>query len=313
MQPVYAYDPYNMGSNVPIPAAVGYAGQPVVTPVVPGAVPGVVPGAVPGAITFGKIQCVLVADPMAELNSCTSVIIKQQPELLEAMTGCETANRYHVLGNVGGYFKYLFKCVERSSFCMRNCCPSNLREFDMGIFHAVSSPITGNMTGGFARAYKPCKVPCFCFNRPEIIVNLGADNKYIGKIKNMFTCCDPEFEVYNPSGLKYFVRANCCQCGLLCANNFCGKMSSAVFEILQPGSTNVIANITKMSAQSFSEMVTDADSYQISFPAGATAEDKLLLIALGLMIDYQYFETDSSDENTGYRRRHGYGYGGYGY
>ena len=65
-----------------------------------------------------------------------------------------------------------------------------------------------------------------------------------------------------------------------------------------------------MSAQSFSEMVTDADSYQISFPPGATAEDKLLLIALGLMIDYQYFETDSSDNNTHHTRR-GYGYGYY--
>ena len=302
MQPVYAYDPYNMGSNVPIPA-VGYVGQPVATPVV-------AQQAVPGAITFGGIQCVMVADPMVELNSCTSVIIKQQAELFEAITGCETANRYHVLGNVAGCFKYLFKCVERSSFCMRNFCPSNVREFNMDIYHAVSSVMTGNLQGKFANAYRPCKCTCLCCNRPEINVTLGADNRFIGKIKHIWTCCDPEFEVYNPQGIKYFVRADCCQCGLLCANNFCGKMSTAVFDILQPGSANVIANITKMSAQSFSEMVTDADSYQISFPPGATAEDKLLLIALGLMIDYQYFETDSSENNTHHVRR-GYGYGYY--
>ena len=66
-----------------------------------------------------------------------------------------------------------------------------------------------------------------------------------------------------------------------------------------------------MSAQSYSEVITDADSYQVSFPASATAEDKLLLIALGLMIDYQYFETSSSDENGMHRRRYGYGYGYY--
>ena len=127
----------------------------------------------------------------------------------------------------------------------------------------------------------------------------------------MFTCCDPEFEVYNSQGLKYFVRADCCQCGLLCANNLCGKLSTATFEIYQPGTSNVIATISKMTAQSFSEVMTDADSYQVGFPAGANAEDKLLLIALGLMIDYQYFETDSSDSNNGTGRR-GYGYG-YGY
>ena len=80
-------------------------------------------------------------------------------------------------------------------------------------------------------------------------------------------------------------------------------MSNAQFDIHQPGSANIIATIQKMSAQSFGEMITDADSYQVGFPAGATAEDKLLLIALGLMIDYQYFETSSSDNN-----RSGYGY-----
>ena len=40
----------------------------------------------------------------------------------------------------------------------------------------------------------------------------------------------------------------------------------------------------------------------IGFPEGATAKDKLLLIALGLMIDYQYFETDAgSSEERGHR------------
>ena len=44
---------------------------------------------------------VYVKDPMSELNTCTGVIIRQQPELFEAITGCETANRYHVYGQTG--------------------------------------------------------------------------------------------------------------------------------------------------------------------------------------------------------------------
>ena len=260
---------------------------------------------------FGGIQYVLVTDPMAELNSCTSVIIKQQPELLELIAGCETANRYHVLGVCNGVYKYLFKCHERSSFCQRNCCPSHIREFNMDMYHATSVPLAGNISGKFANLFKPFKCSCLCCNRPIINVTLGADNKYVGKIKHLFSCCDPEFEVYNAQGLKYYVRADCCQCGLLCANNFCGKLSTATFEVFQPGSSNIVSTITKMSAQSYSEVITDADSYQVSFPASATAEDKLLLIALGLMIDYQYFETSSSDENGMHRRRYGYGYGYY--
>ena len=306
MQPVYTYDPYNIGSAMPLPGT----GP---TPVSAAPIGAAVPAGGARMPQFGGIQYILVTDPMEELNSCTSVIIKQQPELFEMISGCETANRYHVLGVCGGVFKYLFKCQERSTFCQRNCCPSNIREFNMDIYHATSVPLAGNLQGKFANLYKPFKCTCCCFNRPVINLTLGVDNKYVGKIIHLFSCCDPQFEVYNSQGLKYYVRADCCQCGLLCANNFCGKLSSATFEIYQPGSSNVISTITKMSAQSFSEVVTDADSYQVSFPAGATAEDKLLLISLGLMIDYQYFETSSSDENGGGHRRRGYGYGYGGY
>ena len=100
MQQVYTYDPYSGRSSIPIPAPVA---APIGTPV--GAViPG---GAVAGQMpNFGGLQYVLVKDPMDELNSCTSVTIRQQPELLETITGCETANRYHVFGVCQGVYKY---------------------------------------------------------------------------------------------------------------------------------------------------------------------------------------------------------------
>ena len=51
-----------------------------------------------------------------------------------------------------------------------------------------------------------------------------------------------------------------------------------------------------MCAQSYAEVLTDADSYNVSFPKEATSYDKLLIIALGLMIDYQYFETNANND-----------------
>ena len=292
----YGYG-YNLGSNVPMP--VQYPG--VAVPV--SAVPAV---QVPGK-QIGGIQYVFVDDPMKELESFTGVIIKQQPEIFEAITGCETPNRYHVFGQTPQGYKYLFKCMERSHCCMRFCCPSNVREFNMDILHVASGGVQ-IATKKFANAFKPLKCPCFCCNRPEIFVNIGEGNP-IGKIKHLFSCCDPEFEVFESNGnLKYFAHADCCQCGILCASNVCGKFSSALFNIYAPGTNNIIASISKMSAQSYAEVVTDADSYSVGFPEGATAKDKLLLIALGLMIDYQYFETDagSSDERGHRSRRYGY-------
>ena len=64
----YVNDPYSLGSNSPAIAAI-----PMPAPQAP--------------------NIVFVKDPMSELNNCTGVIIRQQPELFEAITGCETANR----------------------------------------------------------------------------------------------------------------------------------------------------------------------------------------------------------------------------
>ena len=82
-----------------------------------------------------------------------------------------------------------------------------------------------------------------------------------------------------------------------------GKTSQGVFEILDAKTLQNIGRITKEPATSISEMVTDADTYIVNFPPNADANDKLLLTGLSLMIDYQFFETDASDNHRGRRRR----------
>ncbi len=63
-------------------------------------------------------------DPMEKLNDAKSAIIRQQIELMEILTGCETPNRYHCfITTNSGQFVYLFKCKEESSCFDRQCCP----------------------------------------------------------------------------------------------------------------------------------------------------------------------------------------------
>ncbi len=163
------------------------------------------------------------------------------------------------------------------------------------------------MTAGMAKPYgqifKPFKCTCFCCARPEMLITLSSGEK-VGFIRQPFNCCDPEFEIFDEQGaLKYFVTADCCQCGLLCANNICGKCSMAIFIICKDRKDRTqLGAITKTPAD-YSEMVTSADSYQINFPQTATPKDKFLFIALGLMIDYQYFEEKASNRNNEYNRR----------
>jgi hypothetical protein len=247
-------------------------------------------------LPFGGMKFVYVQKPLDELANCTGVIIKQEPDLEEGKYGYEKANRYHVFGIYGQDYKYLFNCKERSGCCMRNCCPSASRQFNMEISHISSSKKKAS-DYIFANVFKPLSCKCFCCCRAEIILRLNEGTKKkgiqqinVGSVKEGFSLCDPKFEIYDGTNqLKYIVTANCCQCGLLCCNWCMGKVYEVIFDIINPVDNQIIGNIIRKEAEG-DELVTDADSYEIIFPINANAIDKLLIVVLGLMIDYQYFE-----------------------
>ena len=61
----------------------------------------------------------LVPDALSELINSKEVIVEQKIELMEALTGCETPNRYNVfLIDEEKQKKFLFKCKEESN-CRR--------------------------------------------------------------------------------------------------------------------------------------------------------------------------------------------------
>ena len=301
----YAQPPSTGGYVPPQPAAVGgynatplqgqgYANQPV-----PQA------AAVPSPI-FG-IQFVYVLDPMSELAMSTGVLIRQQAQFLEQITGCESPNRYYVFSqSPQGGMKLLFKCKEYSSCCMRNCCTANSREFNMIIKHVANSAgLDENFSTPFVDIKKPFKLTCFCLDRPEMIINYGSNGQRLGRIKQPFSCCDPIFYTFNSSGThRYIIHADCCQCGLICANNFCGKLSEVLFNIYKPDNLNIPCGTIRKKSATGSELVTSADSYQVNFPNDASPEDKMVLIAAGLMIDYQFFEESASNDNTSQAKFH---------
>ena len=61
-------------------------------------------------------------DYMNALRKAKGAHIKQKVEILEAITGCETNNRYNVFLNYGDEnYAYVFKCKEESDWISRNC------------------------------------------------------------------------------------------------------------------------------------------------------------------------------------------------
>lgn len=251
-----------------------------------------------GNLIQGPQNFVYIEDPLTELSHCSGAIIRQQIEYLEALTGCETQNRYHVFLQTPMGLKYAFKCSERSSCCARCCCAGDCRSLEMIIRHVISlDQLQGDLAKVFIHCDKPCKIGCCCMCRPVMDVRLADSGVRLGTVREPFACCDLDSEVYDSVGnLKYEVEGDCCQIGLCCGADI-EKLASIEFLIKQNGRT--VGMMRKLGA-SFGEFFTKADSYQITFPQNATPEEKMLLIIDGLMIDYQYFEKDENTPSTSY-------------
>lgn len=64
----------------------------------------------------------------------------------------------------------------------------------------------------------------------------------------------------------------------------------------------------KKKCQGIQELVTDADTFILTFPDNASPEEKLMLIGAVLLLDYRYYEDNGceDDNNNPHRRPHHY-------
>jgi len=229
------------------------------------------------------------------------IFIKQKLDILEAMTGCEQGNTYLVypLGKDGDKKgKKLFKCKEKSSCFAKQCMTGDCRPFQLKINLEDESEELDNEA--FLLLDRPCKCTCYCFNRPELSVTWVEDGKsqYIGKIIDPWTCCNIINEIYDKdNNFKYKVEGSCLQIGMHCKGPFecCEKID---FEIKTP-SGDVISGIQKKSPGCLAAMVSDADNFSVHFPANASKEDKALIMATVLFLDYRYFEEKGGANKNG--------------
>ena len=233
------------------------------------------------------------------LEDAEEILIRQEADILEAVSGCQKPNNYHVYGRLANkHLVYIFKCREFSGCCMRCFCPVNIREFDMKIKHMNKDKNNKNDFNKdlYLNIYKPLRCACICICRPELDIKYSDSNKKnnnLGKIRSLFSILDPKFEVENKEGkILYNIVADCCQCGLMCRNNMLGKTDEAHFFIYNPIDFNSpIGDICKKSSES---LLSISDDYIITLPKNSEPEEKLLLISAGLMIDYQYFERNGN-------------------
>ncbi|XP_078003358.1 phospholipid scramblase 1 isoform X3 [Phascolarctos cinereus] len=136
------------------------------------------------------------------LTQIDQLLIHQQVELLEALTGFETNNRYAISNSFG---QRVYFAVEENDCCTRNCC-GNLRPFIIKILDN-----TGREVITFDRPFRcvSCFYPC-CLQQIKSLneqTTVGKITKqWTGIIKETFTDAD-NFAIQFPLDLDVKMKA----------------------------------------------------------------------------------------------------------
>jgi len=211
------------------------------------------------------------------LTMVDQLLVKQKVELLEAITGFETANKYKVQNSLG---QDVYMAKEDTNCCMRNCCGPS-RPFDMNI-----TDIQGHEVLHLNRPLRcqSCCFPC-CLQQVEVSAPPGTT---IGTIQQKWNCLYPRFLVKDESG-EAVLRIE----GPLCPISFCGDVE---FKVLTMDGDDV-GMITKQWSGLLKEAVTDADNFGISFPLNLDVKVKATLLGALFLIDFMYFEAKNQNDS----------------
>lgn len=135
-------------------------------------------------------------------------------------------------------------------------------------------------------AVKPC-----CFQKDICQVTYNFNNQLLGEIiepKYCVCCCeDPLFRVNsNRHMTRYNVTTDGSQCSVCCCAGCCCSLNEISFPIYDSLGNQIVGEILK---ERTSVSQKNNQYYRINFPADSFPEDKILLIANAMIIDYEKF------------------------
>lgn len=186
----------------------------------------------------------------------TTIQVKQQKEMLEAISGFETQNKYLITDIKGNI---IAEAKESSSWIARH-------------FLKHARPFTMAVTDGYKDIMmieRPFTFYLHCFN-----VN-DANNCKIGTVERTFSLLRKNYVVRDASG-KEIVTID---------SPF---WSPWTFKLLQ--NEVEVGEIKKKWSGFFKEGLTDADNFTVTFPAAWDGNNYKLILSAVLLIDFVHFE-----------------------
>ena len=202
---------------------------------------------------------------LQNLEQANSLIIRQQKEWGEILTGFETKNRYDVMDHTSNP---LIEALEEGDSVMATITRLFLKALRPFTMHLFSPDGTG--------LYKLTRPFRFYFHELDVCQSNGAP---LGKIKRRFAMLRRIYTVIDRNGNEIFEL-------------FGPLLHPWTFQIKKGGQE--LGKITKKWSGMVKESFTDADNFGIIFPSGIDLSQKAVLLGAVFLIDFVHFENSGS-------------------
>ena len=202
---------------------------------------------------------------LENLEQANSLIIRQQKEWGEILTGFETKNKYEVVDH---FSNPLLEVQEEGGSALATITRlflKALRPFTMHLFSPQGA--------GLFKLTRPFR---FYFHELDVSQSNGAP---LGKIKRRFALLRRIYSVVDRNGNEIFEL-------------FGPLLHPWTFQIKKGGQE--LGKITKKWSGLVKESFTDADNFGITFPNGIDLSQKAVLLGAVFLIDFIHFENSGN-------------------
>ncbi|XP_075058017.1 phospholipid scramblase 1-like isoform X2 [Mixophyes fleayi] len=230
-----------------------------------------VPGGPPSAWMPAPPQNPNCPPGLEYLCQIDQLLVHQQVELLEALIGYETNNKYEIKNSMG---QRVYFAAEQNDCCTRNCCGAS-RPFVL--------TIVDNSGREIIRLDRPfrcssCCFPC-CLQKLEVQAPPGTT---IGYVTQNWHPCLPKFTIQNEREEDILkIQGPCIPC------RCCSDVN---FELKSLDESSVVGRISKQWTGIVKEAFTDADNFGVQFPMDLDVKMKAVILGACFLIDFMFFE-----------------------
>ena len=202
---------------------------------------------------------------LENLEQANSLIIRQQKEWGEILTGFETKNKYEVVDH---FSNPLLEVQEEGGSALTTITRlflKALRPFTIDLFSPQGA--------GLFKLTRPFR---FYFHELDVSQSNGTP---LGKIKRRFAILRRIYSVVDRNGNEIFEL-------------FGPLLHPWTFQIKKGGQE--LGKITKKWSGLAKESFTDADNFGIAFPKGIDLSQKAVLLGAVFLIDFVHFENSGN-------------------